>query len=443
MGATTCPTSPACSTSRRSPTSRCGRRASVPTSRAATPRSAPATRPSHPAPPTTAPASRSTSTSARAPPAQAFARRTGTDAHAGSVYLGLPQIVEANESTDFEAEVGALGDALEDAGYSRAVIANGDGVELPTPAPESDDEPDEASRRFRRAAVAALMGDDGTVPEGRSAKHLLEDDAERRLRCAARQRRRRRRVRGGVEAEVGRVGGSAPTSSAPTPTAISVASDQRARVLTHALRASDALVGRLLDSVDPARDAVVVVGPGRIVGRRRAHDRRGPRSRFRTGVAPVGHDPAHRLRPAHGHEPHRPRPARRRAARLDARARRRSGRRGRQRGRPARLPRRRQRRVDVPRPHRERGPERLRGARLAARGRGRRRAVAATLPMAADRVALVRVGAACRTSPRCTWHGCSRSRTWAWPRTGCSSWCAPSRSACCTGSSRVAVISTR
>ena len=37
-------------------------------------------------------------------------------------------------STDFEAEVGALGDALEDAGTRRAVIANGDGVELPSPA---------------------------------------------------------------------------------------------------------------------------------------------------------------------------------------------------------------------------------------------------------------------------------------------------------------------
>ena len=47
---------------------------------------------------------------------QAFARRTGTDAARGLVHLGLPQIVEANVSTDFEADVGALGDALEDAG---------------------------------------------------------------------------------------------------------------------------------------------------------------------------------------------------------------------------------------------------------------------------------------------------------------------------------------
>src|SRR5262249_20774860 len=55
---------------------------------------------------------------------EAFARRTGNDARRGLVHLGLPQIVAANQDTDFEADVGALGDALARADYSRAVVAN-------------------------------------------------------------------------------------------------------------------------------------------------------------------------------------------------------------------------------------------------------------------------------------------------------------------------------
>ena len=354
--------------------------------------------------------------------AQAFARRTGTDAARGLVHLGLPQIVEANASTDFEAEVGALGDALEDAGYSRAVIANGDGVELPTPAPESDDD--------IRRGVAPLPARRGRRVDGRGrhrarrpacSKDLLEDDAERRVRCAARQRRRRRRVRGRVEAEVGRAGGGVrprprrrlhATSSRPT---------SGRGVLTHALRASDALVGRLLDSVDPARDAVVVVGPAassgggvltiaavRAPGFEPGLLRSGTTQR--TGyvqLMDMGPTVLDLLDVA------RPDSMRGRAGR--------GGRPGRQRGRPARLPRRRERRVDVPRPHRERGAERVRGAGVAARGRGGRRAVAAALPTAAGRAAVVRVRRSSRTSRRCTWRGCSRSTTWAWPRTGCSS----------------------
>jgi hypothetical protein len=191
---------------------------------------------------------------------QAFARRTGTEASGGLVHLGLPQIIEANESTDFEADVGALGDALADAGYSRAVIANGDGVELPTPAPESDDTSDEASRRFRRAAVAALMGADGTVPEGRVSKDLLEDDAD----AAFGVRLDNDAVADAFDA-VWQAKAVVLVEASDLVRADAyrdlVAPDQRESLLTHALRASDALVGRLLDSVDPARDAVVVVGP--------------------------------------------------------------------------------------------------------------------------------------------------------------------------------------
>lgn len=191
---------------------------------------------------------------------QAFARRTGTDASQGLVHLGLPQIVDANLSTDFEAEVGVLGDALDQAGYARAVIANGDGVELTAPAFESSDRVDDASRRFRREAVTALMTSDGTVPAGQVSKDLLEDDPDSAF---------------GVRLDVGRVIDAFDavwTSKSVVLVEASdlvradayrglVSSDRRDEVLGRALRASDALIGALLKRVDPARDAVVVVGP--------------------------------------------------------------------------------------------------------------------------------------------------------------------------------------
>ncbi len=192
--------------------------------------------------------------------AEAFARRTGHDAGRGLVHLGLPQIVDANADTDYEADVGALGDALHDAGYSRAVVGNADGVELPTAQPESDEESDETSRRFRREAVASMMGSDGTVPGGTVSKSLLVDDP---------------RAAFGVRLDEDAVAAAFEDAWKPKSVVVVelsdlvradayrdlVASDEREVVFDRALRESDALVGRLLASVDPERDAVVVVGP--------------------------------------------------------------------------------------------------------------------------------------------------------------------------------------
>ncbi len=192
--------------------------------------------------------------------AQAFRRRTGIDAKRGLVHLGLPQIEEANEDTDYEADVGALGDALTDAGYRRAVIANGDGVELLSPAPESGERTDESSRRFRREAVAGLMTSNGKVPAGKVSKDLLEDDAE----SAFGVRLDRARVLDEFDAvwdDKSVVLVEASDLVRSDAYLDLVASDQRDKVFTRALRASDALVGDLLERVDEGRDAVVVVGP--------------------------------------------------------------------------------------------------------------------------------------------------------------------------------------
>jgi hypothetical protein len=85
-----------------------------------------------------------------------YTRRTGRAARNGLVDLDIGDIVDRNEQELFDAEIGALGNALSDAGWSRAVIANGDGLDV-------ENLP---GGFYRRQAVTALMGPEGRVPAG-------------------------------------------------------------------------------------------------------------------------------------------------------------------------------------------------------------------------------------------------------------------------------------
>jgi hypothetical protein len=185
---------------------------------------------------------------AGAPAAELFTRRTGTDVDAGLVHLGQPELASANESSLWRARLGALGDALERAGFDRAVIANGDGAERGAP-----DVP-------RRAAVAALMGADGTVPRGSVSARLLERDPASPF---------------GVRLDQHAVVDAFHRAWTDHSVVLVEASDlvradayakhqnarTRAATLDDALAHTDELVGALLEQVDPATDAVVVVGP--------------------------------------------------------------------------------------------------------------------------------------------------------------------------------------
>jgi hypothetical protein len=194
---------------------------------------------------------------------EAFARRTGTNVTRGLVQLGLPLIDAANAGTDYDAETGALGDALDDAGFSRAVIGNADGVELVTPdvGLSADDAAlSESSRRFRREAVIGLMDSRGTVPRGRVDRGLLQDDA----RAAFGRRLDHDAVMAAFD-DVWKPRSVVLVEASDLVRADAyidlVASSQRDVVFDRALRSTDALIGSLLDRVDPKHDAVVVVGP--------------------------------------------------------------------------------------------------------------------------------------------------------------------------------------
>ncbi|HYF47258.1 MAG TPA: hypothetical protein VD926_13680, partial [Acidimicrobiales bacterium] len=182
------------------------------------------------------------------PVAEVFGRRTGVEVDEGIVSLGLPQVVEENEDLPYDAEVGALGDALAENDFTRAVIANADGSEQ------------ELDVEFGRAAAGGLMDSRGVVPSGSVGADLLLEDP----RAPFGQRLDPDAVMAVFE-DVWRqdsvvlfegsdiVRADAYRTRATT--------SQRERLRERALEQTDEILGRMLDEVDADRDAVVVVGP--------------------------------------------------------------------------------------------------------------------------------------------------------------------------------------
>ena len=182
--------------------------------------------------------------------ADAFRRRTGRRAPAGSVVdLGIVGIDSVNAAEAGGSSIGALGTALRRGGWTTAVIGNGDGSV-----------PDDLLPRYRRYVVGGIIGRDGTVDAGRVDAGLLEDDPAApfgvRLDNAA-------VVDAFTDVWTDRVTVLVEASDLARAAVARVASvsaqDQAA--YRAALARSDALVGDLLEQVDPAHDAVVVVSP--------------------------------------------------------------------------------------------------------------------------------------------------------------------------------------
>jgi hypothetical protein len=182
------------------------------------------------------------------PAGEVFTRRTGEPAGDGLVVLGLPQLRAHNEDLQFEAEIGALGDALGDADVRTAVIANADRREVGE------------GWILGRQAVTALAAGPGRVDGGRTDRQLLRDDPA---------------APSGVRLDLDEVEEAFADSWGSRSVVLVEASDltrvdldrraltseQRAETFRQALESTDELVGRLLEHVDPATDAVVVVGP--------------------------------------------------------------------------------------------------------------------------------------------------------------------------------------
>lgn len=186
---------------------------------------------------------------------EVFTRRTGRLARPGAIVdVSLAALLDRNGKLLYGARIGATGDALEKAGVRRAVIANAD-----QPGPETGGGLD----TYQRGAGRALSGPDGTVPAGRVDSGLLEADPDAPFGvrydvgavAAAFDdvwRRGEDRVAVVVEAsDLARADAYRPF----------VTSSRRDVLVARALRWTDELVGRLLRSVDPSRDAVMLVTP--------------------------------------------------------------------------------------------------------------------------------------------------------------------------------------
>ena len=189
------------------------------------------------------------------PAAELLERRLG-QVPDGIAYLGVGGAIDANDTSAYGAEVGTLGDELADAGVRRAVVANADAVEGFV----SEDPPPEGA--YARGAATTLMGSDGIVPEGAVSRALLRDDPE----AAFGWRLDPDKVLAAVDdtwddaaravvlveaSDLSRVAAYGSRADA----------DQGRALRDAALADADALLGSLLERIDPERDAVVVLSP--------------------------------------------------------------------------------------------------------------------------------------------------------------------------------------
>ena len=186
--------------------------------------------------------------------ATVYESASGRPAPDGLLALGLPALVERNEDLEYGAEIGALGTALAEAGVPRAAIANADGTSFL------------GGAQHQRGAAVALTDESGVIPGGAVSGALLERDPAapygvRLSTPAVLSAFEESWAEGGVVlvegSDLDRADRYA-TSREPAPE-----EDLRGE----ALRSTDALVGELLDQVDPSRDSVLVVAP---------YHRRGP-----------------------------------------------------------------------------------------------------------------------------------------------------------------------
>jgi hypothetical protein len=174
----------------------------------------------------------------------------------GVAYLAVGAAIDRNQTSGFGAEPGRLGDLLQDAGVHRAVVANADAAEGFV----SDEPPPDGA--FARGAATALMGADGIVPGGTVGRGLLADDPlapfGRRLDhgavLAAFDAEWVAGQRSVVLVEASDLSRAAAYSRRATP-------EQASRLRRDAMASSDDLLAALVERVDPANDALLVVAP--------------------------------------------------------------------------------------------------------------------------------------------------------------------------------------
>ena len=189
------------------------------------------------------------------PAADILMRRLGR-APEGIAYLPVGAALDVNSRSPYGGVPGTLGDLLDGAGVERAVIANADAAE----GFASDEPPPDGA--YSRSAATFLMGTDGIVPHGDVGRGLLLEDPD-----APFGRRFSPEVVLATFESVWDVEGpavvvvEASDLSRAAGYARRSTPDQARALREQALRDADGLLGDLLDHVDPASDAVLVLSP--------------------------------------------------------------------------------------------------------------------------------------------------------------------------------------
>lgn len=186
-----------------------------------------------------------------------FARRTGLRPEGGYVSLAWPALERRNAAQPYDAVLGLLADTLAADGVAASAIGNADGT-------------DSVGSSFERQVGLAVAGPDGVVADGHLVEDLLVPDPARpfgvrldhdRVLAAFDERWEQ-----GPDRQVVVVEASDLARTMRYETAVD---GGRYNVLwADALADADALARRLLDRVDTATDAVLVVAPYNLPGDR-------------------------------------------------------------------------------------------------------------------------------------------------------------------------------
>lgn len=188
-----------------------------------------------------------------------FERRTGTEADGTYVSLAWPTLVRANARQPYDARLGLLAETLDAAGLGAVAIGNADGTDTAAPS-------------FERQVGLAAVTRDGVVPGGELGDRLVISDPSRPFGRRLDPDEVITQFQAAWRAPDGHDGGMVLVEASDLARAMRyrdrVDLGRYAQLRAEALADTDALVGRLLASVDDRRDAVLMVAPYNLPGDR-------------------------------------------------------------------------------------------------------------------------------------------------------------------------------
>jgi hypothetical protein len=188
-----------------------------------------------------------------------FERRTGVRPDGSYVALAWPTLERVNAREPYDAELGLLTDTLTEADLGVEAIGNADGT-------------DSVGTSYERQVGLAAATGDGVIPAGELDTDLLVRDPSRAFGLRLDIDQVDQRFRTAWETPADRDGGLVIVEASDLARSMRFrdrVDEQRYQELrSQALADTDDLVARLLEQVDPERDAVMLLAPYNLPGDR-------------------------------------------------------------------------------------------------------------------------------------------------------------------------------